>query len=157
MNGDELAVGVALGLAATLELGDAAADGDDEVTTGPDVVGGRRSGLLATRMPTISAAMTAAATPAIQKLSRAGGACPIDERTRSRRVGLGAPPIRSNAVFRSRRKLSLLISEHFLEVDVGTEPFGGAVDARLGRGHRNAERPRHLVDWQVEVEEQDQR
>ena len=96
---------------------------------------GFRNGLFTYRMPTISAVITHAATAAIQYVLRSGCASVIAERTRSRNAGLGAPLTSSMALFRSRRKLSLgLTSEHLLHREVGSQPLGGSIDARLGGG-----------------------
>src|SRR5205823_462328 len=63
----------------------------------------------------------------------------------------------SNVCPSSRRKSSLLTSEHLLDREVVSKPPGRAVDARLGRGLRYAERPRQLFERKVEIEMQDER
>src|SRR6266508_6080982 len=80
------------------------------------------------------------------------------ERTRSRRAGLGEPLKSSKTLFSSRRKSSLgSRQKHLLHGEVAPQPLGGPVDARLGGGRGNAERPRHLVERKVEIEVQNQR
>src|SRR5205809_4475130 len=101
----------------------------------------------------IRAVRTTAATAAIMYGPRASGASMTAERTRSLSTGLGAPLTSSKTLFSSRRKSSFgLTSEHLLHREVIPQPLCGAVDARLGGGRRNAERPGHLVERKVEVE-----
>src|SRR5690348_18205625 len=99
-------------------VGDGDGEGDGAGSVEGDALGlgvppgfteptGRRNGLLTYRMPTISAVMTHAATAAIQYVLRSGCASATAERTRSRRLELGAPLTSSMALFSSRRKLSL--------------------------------------------------
>ena len=80
---DELGLGEAPGDALGLAVG----------TPGPTFEVGRLPGLATNKTPTMSTAMTAAATVAIQKGPRASGAREIEERTRSRSPGLGEPLI----------------------------------------------------------------
>ena len=126
------ASGVADGLGPGDALGDAPGLAVGAPTPAFEV--GRLNGLPTNSTPTTSTAITHAATVAIQKGPRASGAWAIDERTRSRRAGLGEPLISSNVWFSSRRKFSLLTSEHLLHREVSPQPLRGAVDARLGGG-----------------------
>src|SRR2546427_1999778 len=112
--GDGLRLGEALGLA---------------VGAPTPTFEGRRSGLATKSTPTMSTAMTPAATAAIQNGPLASGASAIEERTRSRSAGLGEPLIWSSVLFSSRRKSSLLTSEHLLDREVGPQPLRSAVDA----------------------------
>src|SRR2546428_11821567 len=141
--GDGLRLGEALGLAVGAPT--------------PTFDVGRLRGFATNSTPTMSTAMTAAATAAIQKGPRASGASAIEDRTRSRSPGLGEPLTWSNVLFSSRRKSSLLTSEHLLDREVGPQPLRGAVDARLGGGLRHAQGRRHLVEREVEIEMQNQR
>ena len=112
-----------------LELGEGLGDALGVGAPTPTFEVGRLRGLATNNTPTMSTAMTAAATAAIQKGPRASGAWAIEERTRSRRAGLGEPLIWSNVLFSSRRKSSLLTSEHLLDREVGPQPLRGAIDA----------------------------
>src|SRR5207247_6913787 len=86
-----------------------------------------------------------------------GGSMPA-ERTPSLSAGIRTPLTSSKTLFSSRRKSSFgLTSEHLLHREVIPQPLCGAVDARLGGGRRNAERPGHLVERKVEVEMQNER
>src|SRR2546428_5940917 len=117
------------------------ADGDTlglaVATPVPTFEVGRRSGLATNSTPTMSTAITPAATVAIQKGPRDSGAAAIEARTRSRRPGLGEPVIWSSVLFSSRRKSSLLTSEHLLDREVGPQPLRSAVDGCLGGGLRH--------------------
>src|SRR6266851_9457817 len=85
-----------------------------------------------TNTPITIAAISVAARPAIQNGPvRAGAGWLRAERTRPDNAGLGGPDIASKARFRSRRKLSRLISEHLLRREVGSQPPRGAIDTRL--------------------------
>src|ERR1700682_4828859 len=66
-------------------------------------------GLATMSTPITITAMTAAATPAIQKGPLCSGASASDERTRSGRALLGDPAMSSNTWPSSRRKSSLAI------------------------------------------------
>src|SRR5258708_17651529 len=77
--------------------------GDDEMlgaglVTGPGPCAGvwRLRGFDTNRTPITTAAMTAAANPAIQKGPRCSGAISIDDRTRSGSAAEGDPVISSN-------------------------------------------------------------
>src|SRR5258708_1405017 len=77
--------------------------GDDEMlgaglVTGPGTCAGfcRLRGFDTNRTPITTAAMTAAARPAIQKGPRCSGASTIEDRTRSGNAALGDPVISSN-------------------------------------------------------------
>ena len=113
----ESGVGVGEGDGLGLDEADGLALG---LETGPAVDGDGLSGLFTHSTPTIKAAITVAATPAIQYGPRATRASPSVERTRSRRPGEGVPLIWSKAWFSSRRKSSLLTSEHLLDREVGS-------------------------------------
>src|SRR5260370_1449262 len=79
-----------------------------------------------TNTPITIAAISAAARPAIQNGPvRAGAGWLRAERTRADSAGLGGPDIASKARFRSRRKLSRLISEHLLWREVRSAPPRG--------------------------------
>src|SRR5216684_548289 len=111
-----------------------------------------------TNTPITIAAISAAARPAIQNgPGRAGPRSLSADRTRADSAGLGGPDMASKARFRSRRKLSRLISEHLLGREVRSQPPGGAIDSRLGGGGGDSHRSRHLVERQIEVEMQHQR
>src|SRR5256885_13626805 len=105
----------------------------------------------------IRAVRRTAATAAIQYVLRSAGASATAERTRSFGAGPGAPLTSSKMLFSSRRNLSLgLTSEHLLHREVSPQPLCGAVDARLGGRGRNSQRPRHLVEREIEIEMQDE-
>src|SRR5947209_1319606 len=139
--GDALALGLALGEATT------------PLVDGP----GRLSGLATNSTPTIKTAMTHAATPAIQYGARHSGAWVTAERTRSWSPAFGEPLTSSNALFSSRRKFSLLTSEHLLDREVGSQSLGGAIDARFGCRGRHAQGLRQLFERKVEIEMEDER
>jgi len=97
-NGGSWESGVGVGESEGLGLGLGEADGLAlGLETGPAVDGDGLSGLFTHSTPTINAAITAAATPAIQYGSRAEVASPTADRTRSRRAGEGGPLIWSKA------------------------------------------------------------
>src|SRR3981189_3759184 len=81
-NGGRFESGVAVGMGLGLADGEALGVGLDP-TPGATVFAGRFKGLAMKRTPITTAAMTAAATPAIQKGPRCSGASASDDRTRS--------------------------------------------------------------------------
>jgi hypothetical protein len=89
-NGGRLESGV--GVASGLALGNADALGVGlDPTPVPTEFAGRLSGLATNRTPITTAAMTAAATPAIQNGPFCSGTSASEDRTRSDSAALGAP------------------------------------------------------------------
>ncbi|HSS94205.1 MAG TPA: hypothetical protein VLR46_09465, partial [Candidatus Dormibacteraeota bacterium] len=87
-----------------------------------------------TSTPTTTAAIKAAARPAIQIGPVGAGLLSVRaERTRADRAGLGCPLMSSKVRLMSRRKSSRLTSGNLLEGQVGPELSGGPVDTRFGR------------------------
>src|SRR5690349_18464818 len=150
------ALGLADGVADACDVALALGLGDGECTA-PTVDGDGRSGPATNRTPTIRTAITAAATPAIQYGARSSGACARAERTRSGRLELGEPLTPSKTLFSSRRKSSLLTSEHLLDREVVSKAPGRAVDPRLCGGRGHAQRPGQLFERKVEIEMEDER
>src|SRR6202521_919955 len=151
-----LAVGVATGVGVADALG--VTPGVAVVTgLGPMGAGRRLSGLATKSTPTMSAAMMHAATAAIQYGPRASGAWAIDDLTRSGSAGLGSPLMLSKTRFRSPRKFWSVTSEHLLRREVCAQPLRSAIDSGLGGRRRDAHRASDLVEWQVEIEVEDQR
>lgn len=107
-NGGRLESGGTDGLAVGLALGDAEAAGVGLDPAGPAVEGGRFSGLAMNRTPITTAAITAAANPAIQNGPRSSGPSAIEDRTRSGNAALGVPAMSSMTWLSSRRKFSLV-------------------------------------------------
>src|SRR5712692_9883536 len=94
-------------------------------------------------------AINAAASPAIQNGPvRAGASCASAE--------LGDPLMASNSLLMSRRKLSRVTSAHLLEGQVGPKAPGSPIDSRLGGRRRYAQCTRDFVQWQVEIEIEDE-
>src|SRR2546430_2751918 len=117
----------------------------------------RRRGLATYSAPTMRAVSTHAATTAIQYPLRGAGALGVPARPRSRRPLVGGPETSSKTLFSSRRKSSLLTSEHLLDREVGPQAPGGAVDPRLGRRGRHPQRLRQLLEREIQVEMEDER
>src|SRR6266705_6211017 len=107
--------------------------------------------------PTITAAIRAAARPAIHTGPRRSGASTSAECTRAVRPASGGPAMDSKPSRSSRRKSSGPISENLLHRELGAKSPGRAVDARLRRRLGDPERASDLVQRKAKIEMQHKR